>query len=165
MFKEKLITLLIVVFLSNFVEFSNAGCSYGWTQYRQLCYKWFQGSRRIYWHSAQARCRAHGGDLAVIPDAQTNYWVNKVSHGHRSWIGAFRIGPVNHFGHFAWVDGSTMNGYRNFEGPNPSNSRGNEFCVMMNVNNNNNGKWNDYDCWSLSTHIQVTNYVCQRPSN
>jgi len=164
MFKEKLITLLIVVFLSNFVEFSNAGCSYGWKGFRQLCYKKFQYNRQISWPLAQAHCRRQGGDLAVIPDAATNKFVSDVADGHRSWIGAFRLGWGKHYGQFAWVDGTMMGAYHNFEST--DNARNNELCVTINFYNNDNGKWNDYDCWSLSHgHYQVRNYVCQRPSN
>jgi len=164
MFKEKLITLLIVVFLSNCVEFSNAGCSYGWKGYKQLCYKKFQNNRQITWPSAQANCRRQGGDLAVIPDAATNKIVSDVSNGHRSWIGASRIGGGKHYGQFAWVDGRTI-GYHNFESFGFDNYGGIEFCVTINWNNNNNGKWNDYNCWNSNPHYLVKNYVCQRPSN
>jgi len=156
--------LLIVVFLSNFVEFSNAGCSYGWKGYKQLCYKKFQSNRKISWPGAQANCRRYGGDLAVIPDASTNKFVSDVSDGHRSWIGASRIGGGKHYGQFAWVDGRMM-GYHNFEFFGFDNHGGNEFCVTINWNNNNNGKWNDYDCWSSNPRYPVRNYVCQRPSN
>jgi len=168
MFKEQIVSLVLVVFLSNFVEVSNAnkrsGCPYGWSYfyYTKLCYKRFSTSSRVSWMNAQNTCRRNGGDLAIIRNSATNNFVYQCSKGARIWIGAIRSGQTpNYSSQFTWVDGSIPLYYSNFQ--NADNANGVEGCVMMNLVNN--GKWNDYDCWSSSNAgVQIKNFVCQRAS-
>jgi len=113
MFKEQIVSLVLVVFLSNFVEVSNAnkrsGCPYGWSYfyYTKLCYKRFSTSSRVSWMNAQNTCRRNGGDLAIIRNSATNNFVYQCSKGARIWIGAIRSGQTpNYSSQFTWVDGS-----------------------------------------------------------
>ena len=81
------------------------------------------------------------------------------------WIGAYRVGKENEIDKFAWIDGSSL-AYEKFtkKYSNPSNSNGNEFCVAkFYVLTEDEGQWNDYDCWSKSHwYYLIKNVVCQR---
>lgn len=61
-----------------------------------------------YTSSAQSDCRARGGDLAVIPDSETQQriyeMVKTAVKGYTPdvWIG---LNDLRHEGHWEWVDG------------------------------------------------------------
>jgi len=106
----------------------------------------------------------HADNLVVIcrPSVmkKTNLHVSKLVGGAtNNWIGAYRVGPENVNDQFAWIDGSPLvYAPWNTDHPNPSNSGGNEFCVVMFSDNT----WNDYDCWSEShSGHTIKNFVCQ----
>ena len=100
------------------------------------------------------------GDLTIIPDDETNKFVSNLAGKTDHWIGAYRVGNENEF---AWIDGSSL-AYEKFSKPGPDNTGGNEFCAsIFDSLSDNNGLWNDYDCWSKSHwKYLIKNAVCQR---
>jgi len=137
-------------------------CQDGWDYFphTKKCYKHFNYSTIITWMDAQHTCRQFGGNLPTIRDEKTNLHVSKLVGGAtNNWIGAYRAGPENVNDQFAWIDGSPLvYAPWNTDHPNPSNSGGNEFCVVMFSDNT----WNDYDCWSEShSGHTIKNFVCQ----
>lgn len=56
------------------------------------------------WKTAKAKCERLGGQLAVIPDAPTNVFIQQLSDNRSLWIGAYE--KVE--GLWMWVDGTPM---------------------------------------------------------
>merc|ERR1712243_64341 len=143
------------------------GCPIDWQYFSNTtkCYKRFEIDEVVLlnpgWQGAQEFCVQQGGILAVIKDIETNNFVTSVSEGSRSWIGAFRIGPLPFQNdQFMWLDGSSMI-FDNWSPDNPNNDLNNEFCVELNYPSFNSGLWNDNTC----TVDTVTSFVCQIDSS
>ena len=101
------------------------------------------------------------GDLTIITDDETNKFVSNLAGKTDHWIGAYRVGNENEIDQFAWVDGSSL-ANQQFGGSGADNAGGNEFCVaIFDTLSNNNGKLNDYDCWSSHPNHAIKNFVCQ----
>merc|ERR1719342_579749 len=132
-------------------------CHDGWYyfEHTKKCYKHFQYSEPISWMFAQHECWRFGGDLAMIFDPQTNELVYTLSGGNRTWLGAFRVGPIPlRNDQWTWIDGKPME-FSYWSEDQPDNYNGYEFCLEM-WPDYGPAKWNDLPC-----DIGLDSFICQ----
>ncbi|XP_040900869.1 macrophage mannose receptor 1-like [Toxotes jaculatrix] len=86
------------------------------------------------WEGAQAHCRAHFTDLAMITNAQEDAAVAAVKSINHVWIGLYRV-P------WMWSDKSSSS-LRNWANDQPNNYVGNQYCVVESPDHS----WSDESC-------------------
>jgi len=148
-------------------RYRKKSCQDGWDyhEHSKKCYKKFIYPTVVTWMDAQQTCRQFGGDLPIIRDDKTNKFVTNLAGKTDHWIGAYRVGKKNKIDNFVWVDVSSLT-YENFSGSGPDNYDGNEFCTaIFDSISNNNGQWNDFNCWSEHWKHHIKTFVCQRSSS
>ena len=71
------------------------------------------------------------------------------------WIG---LTDTKTEGNWKWSDGTILTGYKNWgqKQPNDGNTKRNQDCVMIIVNNKQHGHWNDKPCTSLKGFVCET---------
>ena len=132
--------------------------------YSGTCYKWFQSG--IEWSKARDRCKnaKDNGELASIPDKETNTFLVEEISPDPAWIGGYTREEGNWF----WTDGSPWN-YMNWatDDDQPNNKgtdgRGEGTFLMFNGNARM-GLWYDDDGkWSVFENDvnSVKGYICQ----
>ncbi|KAI8509770.1 hypothetical protein Bbelb_121980 [Branchiostoma belcheri] len=110
-----------------------------------ICYKMFD--TKLDFSAAAAKCRRHGGTLAMPRDAVANV-VLSFRLGTNHWIG---LHDRYWEGRFQWMDGTPLaGGYRMWKPNQPDNNKGMEDCVHIH-----DGYWNDNPC---STRLP---FICQ----
>ncbi|XP_019642084.1 PREDICTED: collectin-12-like [Branchiostoma belcheri] len=101
-----------------------------------ICYKMFD--TKLDFSAAAAKCRRHGGTLAMPRDAVANV-VLSFRLGTNHWIG---LHDRYWEGRFQWMDGTPLaGGYRMWKPNQPDNNKGMEDCVHIH-----DGYWNDNPC-------------------
>ncbi|KAF7662270.1 hypothetical protein LDENG_00239180 [Lucifuga dentata] len=93
------------------------------------------------WKAAQAYCREHHTDLAIIESAQENNDILSVKADPSVWIGLYRI-P------WKWEDKSPTF-FKNWQSGRPNNYLGRQHCMAENTLH----EWDDADCSSKLTFI------------
>jgi len=129
-------------------------CGEGWTPYKNKCYKTYTPESDISWVDANFNCNDKRGQLASIPNEETNEFMTVLSQTERTWIGGFATGKAPNPDLWTWTDGTPWT-YTNWGPGEPNNGGGGqEFCLEMNQI----GEWNDLGCresWSFL-------YICQK---
>ena len=80
------------------------------------------------------------GNLASIPDAATNAFIQTLTNGETTWLGGITVQDGKDV--WEWTDGSAW-GYTNWKSGEPNDSGGNEDNAMMNFGTHPKGSWND----------------------
>jgi len=98
---------------------------------------YYVSTNQLPWNESVAQAQENGGHLAVIPNAQTNTFIQNALGGLSAYIGL--TDNVSE-GTFVWADGSPIT-YTNWNPGEPNNAgggNGEDFVVMFNS-----GRWND----------------------
>ena len=120
------------------VSFKAVGdCPSGWTRIDEVCYN--ESASTQSWTDGVDYCKAQGGHIATINDAEENNNINQ-EFGGNLWIG---YNDRESEGNFEWENGSSS--YENW-GENEPNNQDGEDCAEMYGE----GDWNDYECSSSS---------------
>ena len=80
------------------------------------------------------------GNLASIPDAATNSFIESLAYGYTVWLGGYRLEDGKNG--WGWTDGSAW-GYTNWRVGEPNDGHGDEDYAMMNWGIDPKGSWND----------------------
>ncbi|WP_414837741.1 DUF2341 domain-containing protein [Candidatus Nanosalina sp. VS9-1] len=116
------------------VSFKALGdCPSGWTRIDEVCYNESESTQS--WTNGVDYCKAQGGHIVTINDAEENDAINQ-EFGGDLWIG---YNDRASEGNFEWENGSSS--YVNWGSNEPNNQNG-EDCAEMYSG----GKWNDYQC-------------------
>jgi Lectin C-type domain len=89
---------------------------------------------RVSWKHSKNRCKSLGGQLVVVPDAETQAFIHQISKGLAVWLGATDEAVE---GLWRWVDGTEMT-FKAWAGSDPSGGRAENFLLMRN------GGWEDF---------------------
>ena len=92
------------------------------------------------------------GNLASIPDAVTNNFIESLVNGETIWLGGFRLEDGKNV--WGWTDGSAW-GYTNWKSGEPNDSSGTEDFAMMNYGTHPKGSWND------GKIVENYGFICQ----
>ena len=111
------------------------------------CYRLFTSN--LNWSNAKTACTDRGGYLTSITDSSENTVIdNNVSAD--TWIGLNDIASESN-----WIwESSESYSYDNFAGGEPSNSWGNEDCVVIRTS----GQWNDANCSDSKDYMCEAEY-------
>ena len=126
-------TILIIV------NFSSV-CEHDWISYAPTggCYKYFP--TWLAWEDARRYCQQNVpyniGDLASIPDAGTNGFLQNLIQDAYIWVGGFRDENST----WRWSDGTPW-GYTSWFDQQPNNLNGLQTHVAFNVKSS--GQWSD----------------------
>ena len=144
-------------------------CPEGWTFFfkAKKCYKYFPVIKDF--NGARALCQENGGDIAIATELGENNFVSFTFTDQKLWLGGQRIGATKDF---QWTyRGEVVSDTTKFIPqqflpwlPNqPSNSGGDENCVITNWPSDSNrlSEWNDISC-SRNDLAQV---VCEKPQD
>jgi len=135
-------------------------CEEGWESYTNKCYKKYnENESDISWMNANFNCNNKRGQLASIPNEETNDFINvNVLAFERALIGGFATGQVPNPDLWTWTDG-TIWSYMNWAQDRPNNFGGDlELCLDTNGIQDNIGKWNDIVCHEM----HAISYICQK---
>lgn len=94
---------------------------------------------------------------SLIPSVPSDPWQNN----RRPWIGGLQVNGPEPAGGWRWTPNFNLHifdNYNNFAPGEPNNLGGDENCLQMRNDFNNDGKWNDETCSHLFP------YICVRPS-
>jgi len=117
------------------------------------CYQFVQPENDISWNEANAECNKRGGQLASIPNAETNDFISSVlAPNAETYFGLIKDGPADN--EWTWTDGTPFD-YENWGTyvPQPS---GDGFCG--DIWNQYGAGWNDLPC---STRYEKS-FLCQK---
>ncbi|KAL4221013.1 C-type lectin (CTL) or carbohydrate-recognition domain (CRD) [Mactra antiquata] len=115
--------------------------------FRDKCYE-FVIYQQKYWSDARNDCKSKGGDLIVIPDAETQNFVIMTLQDLRNshdgiWLG---LSDRKHELHWEWVNGEPLTGYNNWGykqgGANILHLT--QDCAQIRLNDH--GLWHDREC-------------------
>ena len=113
------------------------------------CYKYFP--HLLSWDDARAYCQDNVpynvGDLASIPDAGTNDFLQTLIQDAYVWIGGFKNSSS-----WVWSDGTTWGHTAWYDGQ-PNNGGGIQTHVAFNLDSS--GQWND------ESKESEKNFICQ----
>merc|ERR1711973_901214 len=116
-------------------------CDEGWEPHKNKCYQLVQPENDISWNDANFEYNNIGGQLASIPNAETNEFISYLlgpGPNAKAFIGLIKDGPADN--EWTWTDGSLFD-YVNFYTDQPS---GDGFCGA--IWKEWGGKWNDLSC-------------------
>ena len=135
-----------------FLQFS--ACDEGWQPYnpRGLCYKHF--TEFLTWSEAREQCQAaspnSGGDLASIPDEDTNEFLQTMAQNKKDiWVGGHRSDGED----WIWSDGTPWT-FENFNNGQPNNLGGVQTHLLFNVDAS--GHWAD------ETQFEEKSFLCSQ---
>jgi len=142
-------------------------CEEGWEHFKNKCYKKYSPENNqnyISWVDANFNCNYQRGQLASIPNEETNNFMKNVSATKRTLIGGFATGQIPNPDLWTWTDGTPWS-YMHW-GPERPNNRPNnggpggkpEICLEMNRDQNQIGEWNDVTCDDKF----APRYICQK---
>jgi len=132
-------------------------CEEGWTPYKNKCYKTYSPESDISWEDANFNCNNKRGQLASVPNEETDKFLTKLSPTNRTFIGGFATGKGPNPDLWTWTDGTPWT-YTKWAPGEPNNTGDLEHCIEMKVDQNQIGEWNDMACWeNLSAQ-----YICQK---
>ncbi|XP_063960402.1 neurocan core protein-like isoform X2 [Lytechinus pictus] len=134
-----------------------------WTSSNGSCYKYF--AEKVPFQEALSTCRnltneqSCHGDLVSIHSAEEDNLAWRL-HSDKTtrpklWIGLHQPDPNMIF---VWSDGTQVI-YTNWRNNEPSNSGGNEDCVV--ISRIHNGKWNDVQCTQSLPYVCKLSVSCQ----
>jgi len=126
-------------------------CEEGWEPYKNKCYKKYSPETDISWMNANFNCNNERGQLASIPNEETNDFIKNHFGKESTYIGGFATRQVPDPDSWAWTDGTAWS-YMNWHPNEPNNIAVDEHCLEWN------GEWNDLPCYWLSTY----RYICQK---
>merc|ERR1712198_170071 len=126
-------------------------CEEGWEPYKNKCYKKYSPETDISWVNAKFNCNNERGQLASIPNEETNDFIKNHFGKESTYIGGFATRQVPDPDSWAWTDGTPWS-YMNWHPNEPNNIAVDEHCLEWN------GEWNDLPCYWLSTY----RYICQK---
>ena len=108
----------------------------------------------VAWSKARLKCRALGGDLAILDDGELSRWA--WAHGREVRDASWWAGKsdLEIEGEWRWVDG-TRGEYDGWGRGQPDDWEGREDCLEL-PSWDRGGRWNDADCATESP------YVCER---
>ncbi|XP_078355560.1 uncharacterized protein LOC144640230 [Oculina patagonica] len=111
----------------------------------------FFSSRELSWENARSVCLGFEGDLVSIKNKREMEFIENLTSNTNMWIG---LNDRLREDQFVWSDGTPFNSsvYKNWNGGEPNNDKGNEDCVELRGSG-----WNDVDC--SATRF----YICERP--
>jgi len=137
-------------------------CEEGWEHFKNKCYKNYSPENNqnyISWVDANFNCNYQRGQLASIPNEETNNFMKNVSATNRTLIGGFATGQGPNPDLWTWTDGTPWS-YMNWAPGRPNNFGGplQEYCLEMNHNQDQIGQWNDIVCIDGFD----TSYICQK---
>eukprot|EP00092_Neocalanus_flemingeri_P066723 GFUD01081324.1.p1 GENE.GFUD01081324.1~~GFUD01081324.1.p1 ORF type:complete len:513 (+),score=54.68 GFUD01081324.1:23-1540(+) len=131
------------------------GCQSGWSGYKFSLYRIF--TSRLSWYEAKSACEGENGNLASIPDIETNNFIANLISCHHDivWIGGFQASGSEPW---QWTDQSSW-AFENWYSGEPNGIS--ENCIEMIIDGDDHGKWNDITCSGFVTRA----YVCEKPRN
>jgi hypothetical protein len=108
------------------------------------------------WLEAREYCRARGGDLATILDANEYAAMRDKLPSGTWWLG---LNDIAQEGTFVWADGE-QSGFTDFGAGEPNNNLGIEDCVAFNWRLPGAGsEWNDLPCYTAENQAYP---ICAR---
>jgi len=111
-------------------------CEDDYYPFLNMCYQLVEPEYDISWNDANFDCKIRRGQLASIPNAETNDFISSLLPPNaKTYIGLIKDGPADN--DWTWTDGSPF-GYVNFGAGQPS---GDGFCGAILE-----AKWNDLSC-------------------
>lgn len=111
--------------------------------------KWYKVQFAVMsWTTAKDKCKAAGGQLAVIPDAGTQAFLKKIAGSANVWLGA---SDARTEGRWVWVDGTPLQFSAWAEGQ-PDDLDGRQHFLHM-VD----GVWDD----TVRDEKRVNAYICE----
>ena len=138
-----------------FIYFIFSACAYGWMHFSNGCYKHFPNGKS--WKRARCSCKFsapdNDGDLASVPNQETNDFLSKLATGN-FWVGGYR----NTFNEWSWSDGTPWT-FESWSKGQPDDNRGYEDYVGFVDWNGEKGKWNDFSCEGRDG----LSYMCHYP--
>merc|ERR1711973_697657 len=134
-------------------------CDEGWEPHKNKCYKTYYPENDISWVDANFNCNNERGQLASIPNEETNDFIKNHFGKESTLIGGFATGQVPDPNLWTWTDGTPWS-YTNWAPGRPNNFGGplQEYCLEMNHNQDQIGQWNDIVCIDGFD----TSYICQK---
>ena len=119
-----------------------ASCPGGWSLFARRCYKYFNTPVDT-WLEARDLCITMGGDLASVPNQETNdFLVSKIRSP--AFVGGMKLG------NWTWSDGSAFT-YTNWGNGQPSGD-GAVFEITFGQDWTDDGTWNDLTTGNLSAY-------------
>jgi hypothetical protein len=113
--------------------------------------KWYHiYLERLSWRSARDKCKRLGGQLAVVPDEETNTFLRSLTGGLVVWLGAT---DEKVEGLWVWVDGSKMT-YEGWAYGEPGNMWGREHFLLFFGKESN---WHD----AAEGEKAIVGYICE----
>ena len=100
------------------------------------------------WKASQGKCERVGGQLAIVPDKETQVFLKKLANGRKLMLGASKERSEI----WKWIDGSTVT-FQAWERGQPNDVKGNENYVAMGPT----GGW--YDVAGSTDWTQ--GYICE----
>ncbi|BFZ09360.1 hypothetical protein BsWGS_12399 [Bradybaena similaris] len=129
-------------------------CHSGWHLYKNSCYSY--GGGKVTWANAQEFCKAYGGSLAEIENADEGSFVKNLLTTHKAyqaWIGG---ADILREGHWQWMtSGLDFSEYSNWGPAQPDNFQSAEDCLQYQEGSSGTYVWNDSSCSNL------LNFVCE----
>jgi hypothetical protein len=112
--------------------------------------KWYRVyGEKLTWHHAQQRCKALGGQLAVVPDEATwKFLTSAIAGNPRLWLGGT---DEQTEGLWRWVDGTNIK-FEAWHGKPADNLEGKEHYLAMWGNG-----WND----AADDNSEVVGFICE----
>jgi len=137
-------------------------CGEGWTPYKNKCYKTYSPESDISWEDANFNCNNKRGQLASIPNEETNEFMTFLSPTERTLIGGFATGKAPNPDLWTWTDGTPWT-YTKWAPDRPNNVGAGEYCLEMNRDQDQIGEWNDVVCYESSLIPNSSYlYICQK---
>jgi hypothetical protein len=113
--------------------------------------KWYRlYLERTHWRHARDKCKRLGGQLAVVPDRETDTFVRALAGGLTVWLGAT---DEKVEGLWVWVDGTKMT-YKAWAENGPGNAHGREHFLVLYGKD---GAWHD----APQDTGAVVGYICE----
>ena len=116
------------------------------------CYKLYDTKKN--WDSAKESCEDGGGELAIIPNEDTQTFIESLPSEVGGWIGLHQESQSREW---FWTDGSPLE-YKNWAVGQPDETIGHIRAFII-------GKWGDTGKWGGTVKNQVKYYYCQFPTD
>jgi hypothetical protein len=118
-------------------------------------WKWYAViHEKVSWQTARDKCARMGGQLAVVPDANTWAFIKGLTET-RVWLGAT---DEKVEGEWLWVDGTKMT-FKAWTPGNPDNTRAREHYLAAVPAE---GGWNDVEReWDAYKRTPIVGYICE----
>ncbi|XP_072021362.1 macrophage mannose receptor 1-like [Amphiura filiformis] len=126
-------------------------CPEGWTRYGAFCY--IINDEQVAQYEADTLCQLDDARLTSIHSQGEQKFHEYMSKGKLIWIGLNDEETENVF---VYTNGYEMD-YTNWDENEPSNSGGNEDCVILHTLPEKLGKWNDISC------DRKASFMCKKP--